>query len=446
MKTDLERAYTALRDKAAGISKLFAYYDGEQPTVYTVKRLEEIFKNVDAVFIENWCAVVIDSVRDRINLNRVIVPDAVQGTWDRIWDGAQLALESDDVHEAALVAGEAYFIAWPDEANEAPQGFVNDPRLCHVFYDSTNPRIKRFAAKWWVTDDERLRMTLYYPDRLEYYQTSQKAESVQNASAFTPLEEGNAENPFGEIPVFHFRLARRRSKSDLANVIPIQNGINKLLADMMVAAEYGAFKQRYVISNAETLGKLKNAPNEVWDLPAGDGIGQQTAVGQFDATPLDNYLKAIDNLSMAVSSITRTPKHYFFSIGSNLSGEALNAMEAPLNKKAQDRIDRFVPEWREAARFLLKIAGVEVPAGEIRPVFDRPEVSLPRTEAEITDMEVRSGMPLTTSLRRRGWSEADLERMEQDRAAEAATKQGSLAQALLDAERRFNAGGRDAEE
>jgi hypothetical protein len=440
MTTDLEKAFDALHKKAPTISRLFAYYDGEQPTVYTARRLAEIFKEVDAVFIENWCSVVIDSVRDRINLKLIGVPEAVQDTWNTIWEGSQIELDSDDVHEAALVAGEAYYIAWPDQ-DGAAQGFANDPRLCHVFYDAANPRIKRFAAKWWVTDDETLRMTLYYPDRLEYYGTTQKADSVSKASAFLPLENPIAANPYGEIPVFHFRPVRRRTKSDLGNVIPVQNGINKLLADMMVAAEYGAFKQRYVISSAETIAKLKNAPNEVWDLPAGDGIGQQTQVGQFDATPLDNYLKAIDNLSMAVSSITRTPKHYFFSIGSNLSGEALNAMEAPLNKKAQDRIDRFLPEWRSAARFLLKIAGLEVPASEIHPKFDRPEVSLPRTEAETTDMEVRSGMPLATSLRRRGWSDADIQQMVKDKQEEDQRSQVSLGQALLDAQRRFDGGG-----
>lgn len=441
---DLERAFKALHDKAAGATRLFAYYDGEQPTVYTAKRLEEIFKNVDAVFTENWCSVVIDSVKDRVNLTRVVVPAELNGLWSEIWDSTQLGLESDDVHEAALVAGESFYIAWPDD-DGMPQGFANDPRLCHVFYDAANPRIKRFAAKWWVQDDETLRLTLYYPDRLEYYGTTQKADSVSSANAFLPLAEAVAPNPYGEIPVFHFRLARRKTKSDLANVVPIQNGINKLLADMMVAAEYGAFKQRWVISNAEVQGKLKNAPNEVWDLPAGDGIGQQTMVGQFDATPLKNYLDAIDNLSMAVSSITRTPKHYFFSIGSNLSGEALNAMEAPLNKKAQDRIDRFIPEWRAASRFLLKIAGVEIPMSEIRPEFDRPEVSLPRTEAETTQMEVGAGMPLVTSLRRRGWSDADIERMLQDKHEDDARAQVSLGQALLDAQRRFDQGGNTQE-
>ena len=212
------------------------------------------------------------------------------------------------------------------------------------------------------------------------------------------------------------------------------------LTDMMVAAEYGAFKQRYIISNADVSGKLKNAPNEIWDLPAGDGMGQQTQAGQFEATALDNYLKAIENLATAISTITRTPKHYFFSIGSNLSGESLTAMEAPLNKKAQDRIDRFIPEWRNAAQFLMKLAGVEVSTRDIEPEYDRPEMVQPRTEAETREINVRAGMPLVTACRESGWSEEQIKRMLKDKDEEEKRNKASLGQALLDAQRRFDQG------
>jgi hypothetical protein len=241
------------------------------------------------------------------------------------------------------------------------------------------------------------------------------------------------------VPVFHYRIAQRKCKSDLKNVIPIQNGVNKLLTDMMVSAEYGAFKQRYVISSAETRGKLKNAPNEVWDLPAGDGMGQQTQVGQFQETDLKNYLDAIDNLATAISSITRTPKHYFFSVGSNLSGEALIAMEAPLNKKAQDRIDRFAPVWKSVTQFMLQAAGQSVRLEDVDVTFDRPETVQPRTTAETRQMNVTAGMPLTSVLREEGKSEAFIAQVEKD-IQETERKKADLASAYLEeARRKFDA-------
>jgi hypothetical protein len=436
--SDLERAFAALKGKLAKYNRYFDYYDGDQPVLYTAKRLEEIFKGIDAVFTENWCTVVIDSTKDRINLDHINVPEGLEQIWLPLWEESKLKLESDDVHESALITGESFVIAWPDEAG-VPQAYFNDPRLCHVFYETENPRNVEFAAKWWKQTDERVRMTLYYPEWLEYYITDQKSDNVTSEKAFRLFKEAE-NNPYGEVPVFHFRTGQRKAKSDLKSVVPVQNGINKLLADMMVAAEYGAFKQRYIISNSEIQGKLKNAPNEIWDLPAGDGMSQQTQAGQFDATPLKNYLDAIDNLSMAVSSITRTPKHYFFSIGSNLSGEALIAMESPLNKKAQDRIERFIPGWQDVTRFMLKIAGVEIDARDVQPVFDDPESVQPFTEAQAIQMLVSAGVPLSAATRRLGWTDGEIEALKMEIQEQQAAERANLSTSLLESLRRFDSG------
>lgn len=437
---DLQLAFKTLRAKQEPYNALFNYYDGEQPLVYTAKRLQEIFKDLDAYFAENWCSVVVDSARDRINLREIQVNGNAKNQWKEIWEASEISLESDDVHEATLVAGEGYFIAWKDE-QDVMQGYHNDPRLVHLFYEKSEPRKKRFAAKWWVDEGERLSMTLYYADHLEYYRSRNKAKNVQEFTSVEPIAKNPiADNPFGEVPVFHYRLGQRKVKSDLKNVVPIQNGINKLLTDMMVTAEFGAFPQRYVISNAEVMGKLKNSPNEVWDLPAGDGIGQQTQAGQFMAADLENYLKGIDNMATAISSITRTPKHYFFSVGSNLSGEAFIAMEAPLNKKAQDRIDRFVPVWKQVALFMLRASGAEVRPDDVVVNFDKPETVQPFTQAQTRMTNVNAGMPLITVLREEGKSDAFIKQMQKDKAEEDTLKQTSLSQAMLEAERRFNAG------
>ena len=441
MATDLERAYKALSAKTGIYKTLWQYYDGDHPLVYTNKRLEEIFAGLDAKFIENWCAVVIDSIADRVILSGFTAgDDGTTQKLDSLWDSVELNLEADDAHLCTFVTGEAFLIVWPDEDNQV-QAYYNDSRLCHVFYDAENPRKKSFAAKWWDDVDGYRRLTLYYPDRLEYYKSNKKAENISSAKAFQPDEEmPTAPNPYGEIPVFHFRTERRTIKSELANAIPLQNGINKLLLDMMVAAEFGALKQKWVISNAEILGKLKNAPNEIWSLPAGDGIGQQTQVGEFAATDLSNYLAAIDKLALAIGIITRTPKHYFFAQGGDPSGESLIAMEAPLNKKAQDRIARLTSTWRKVAQFALLIQGVAIPETEITPVFEKPETVQPRTQAEIREIGARTGIPLVTLLRDEGWSEDQIRQMEDDKVQEQAAAQTGLAGALVEAQRRFDQG------
>lgn len=421
--SDLDLAIAVLKAKTQLYTRFFDYYEGRQPLIYSRERLRDIFKELGARFTQNWCAVVVDSVHERIQLQRVTVADNAAMT-KRLADlltSSELLLEADDVHLAALVTGEGYIIAWRDDESSAPDAYYNDPRNVHLFYDADKPRQKRFAAKWWIGDDHYRYLTLYYPDRLEYYRSNNVVEIISDAAITTYNEvtnsksfgEGRTEtNPTGVVPVFHFRRDRRTISSELQNVIEPQNAVNKLTADMMVAAEFGAFKQRYIISNADT-SQLKNSPNVIWELPPGDGEEQPTSVGEFDITPLDNYLNAIDKLTINIAIISRTPKHYFFGQGGDPSGEALIAMEAPLNHKAQKYINRFTATWSELGAFLLRLDGAgEIDDNAIVPVFDKPETVQPYTQALIRKESVAAGVPLLWQMEQEGYTEQELDELE----------------------------------
>lgn len=437
MATDLELAYQALSGKLAGYTQLWDYYRGNAPVVYTNERLREVFRNLDAKFTENWCGVVVNAAASRINLSGATAPAGQQGLLDNLWSSEQVGIVADDVHEAALVFGEAFVIAWLN-ADGSLGVYYNDPRLVHAFYDEENPHVMRFAAKWYNRDGFR-RMTLYYPERIEYYQSRSKAEEVSSAGAFQPdAETPVATNQFGQIPVFHFRT-HNDMRSELEPVIPVQNGINKLLVDMIVAAEYGALKQRWIISNTEP-GALKNAPNEVWWLPAGDGAGQATQVGQFEPSDLQVYMSTIDGLINHLSAITCTPRHFFVSQGAPPSGESLIVMEAPLNKKCEDYIMRFSPTWQALLAFALRLVGQAVDPQEISPTWEDVQSVQPLTRAAVRKSTVDAGIPLVTALRNEGWSEAELAQMEKDQKEQAGKQQASLASALVQAQRQMDQG------
>ena len=442
---DLDRAFKVLSAKLTGYTDLWNYYDGDQPLMYTAKRMRDLFADLGmSIFVENWCAVVIDAANDRINLASVSVKDGVANTsLEETWQTMEVGLEADDIHEAALVIGESYLIIWPNEETKVDI-FYNDPRLVHLFYEGSNPRKKRYGAKWWVDGANHIRITLYYPDKLQYYRSDKVAANVSSVESFQPYNpddiEGSeeAENPYGEIPIFHFRTERRKVKGDLVNVVPLQNGINKLLTDMMVAAEFGAFKQRYIVSHADT-ASLKNAPNEVWEIPAADGVGERTQVGEFEVTELENYIKAMDQMITSAAIISRTPKHYLMTQGGDPSGEALITMEAPLVKRCNDHIGKFTPVWKEAVKFILKILGKEeVTKKDINITFDKPDTIQPQVEAKIRTESKKAGIPLKTILRDEGKSEAWIDQMEIDKAEEQKANSSNLGTALAAAIRNAN--------
>lgn len=453
--TDLDLAVQTLLIKGPYYDRFFAYYEGRHPLIYSSKRLSELFENINARFTQNWCAVVIDSVLERIQLQRITIADD-EATTDRIaelLEASELTIESNDAHLAALVTGESYIIVWPDEETNEPEAYYNDPRNVHVFYDADKPRRKRFAVKWWIGDDDHRYVTLYYPDRLEYYKSVKavrhfsgglySSNEVSNGKSFDSI--GGAPNEYGVLPVFHFRRERRVISSELQNIIEPQDAVNKLLSDMMVAAEFGAFKQRYIISSADT-SKLKNAPNIIWEIPGSADGDQPASVGEFDITPLNNYLEAISSWTTAIAIISRTPKHYFYGQGGDPSGEALIAMESPLNHKAQKYINGFMATWSEIAQFMLQIDGKVIDDNAIVPIFEEPETVQPYTQSLIRKESVAAGIPLMWQMKQEGYTEQELEELEESRSEQKQEEMDTLAATMVQRQRQFDQNGNGAQQ
>lgn len=395
-RADIKLAFETIDGKHKKLDTLFSYYDGPQPLVYSTERLRNTFDKINAHFEINWMSVVVDAALDRLQLTGFTTQDeSIDQKLKDIFDRLHIDLEADDAHAASLVTSQSYVIVWKQDDEVVL--YYNDPRMCHVFYEDADPRKKRFAAKKFEREDKKNEITLYYRDRIEHWVTDKKDPGESSYKL-----ENTEENGFNVIPVFDLR-----SPGEIFKVLTSQDAINKLFADMMVAAEFGAFVQRYVISQSDP-GNLKNSPGQVWWIPAGDGAGQDASIGQFSSTDLGNYLDAMDKIANYIAIITRTPKHYFMSSGSNLSGEALVAMEAPLVKKCQKRQKQFQAQWQDIVSFIAQLSGLQVAPDDVTCLWERVESVQPKTEAETMEKSINSGIPLEIYLKRNGWTEEEV--------------------------------------
>lgn len=446
---DLKLALETILKKKPVYDLLYDYYRGNHPLRYSTERLKKAFSKIGVYFAQNWIAVVVDAVLDRLTLKGFDVSDndELDNKLDEMWEEHEMNLLADDVHEAATVVSEAYVIAWKEDADPLEDGtpqyttdvYYNDPRMCHVFYDSYRPSKKRFAAKLWINSERYPCMILYYPDRLEHYKAvspiSKLGEWITNASNMQPDteygENGREDNEYGIIPVFHFRAGRTSGKKEIGqSEISLQDAINKLFADMMVGSEFSTFNQRAIIAQADP-GNLKNEAGVNWFIPGGDGKGQAASVIELGNKSLENYIRAIDHVSQAMAIISRTPKHYLMLTGSVPSGDALLAMEAPLVKKVKKRIAGYDPEWKTLACFMLQLEGVVVKKRDLTSVWEPVTSNQPETSAQTVKTEVDAGIPLKTSVRRQGWNKADIEQLDDDM-KEDDKKKSKLAQEELD--------------
>ena len=438
----LSRAFTELKGKQARYARLYAYYHGNAPVVYATERLRGDFRDLTARWSENWASVVVDSLLDRISLQGLKLDDTTANdALEELWDSLDLSLDSDDISRDVAVCSEGFLMV--ERADDGSvRAFANAPHLCTAVYREDDPREMEYAAKWFDRGGQA-HLTLYYSDHLVHYVATKPRGELLDHRAFMldpEFPDGEEPNEYGRIPLFHFKRDRNSPYGELQNVIPLQDALNKLFADMMVSAEFGAAPQRYAIMTAGTdTSELKNGPNKVWQIFFDAEGNVKPEVGQFAATELKNFLDAIDHIATKIAVITRTPKHYLLQQG-EMSGEALIAEEAPLSRKAGKYTDRLGVTWCQAAQFILELDGFTVTPNDLEPIWEDVRTVQPLTEATIHKTNVEAGIPIEVQLEDEGWTDEQIARIG-DAEAQSTVRQTDAATVARDeAMRRFAAG------
>jgi hypothetical protein len=370
--SDIKNAIDRLVDKRSEYQQAHQYYEGSQKELFPNQKWASLLKSTTA-YRFNFTKAVVDSVLNRLEIASVLgTTEQANSIINKVWESNDLVLDADEIHRRALVYGDAYAIVWTDESGEVQINY-NSPLTTVVVYDTENPRLKRFAAKMWQhtdpydgSNEKIVRLNMYYSNRIEKYEAFGDVETIISPTAFRLIE--TIENPWNEVPVFHFRTAKQYGRPEHFDAFGPQDAINKLLITHMNTVDYQGAPQRYAlatggndaefedfdeIDNSENFGALKNGPGELWYLK---GISK---VGEFSPADHKVFTEPIREYVRAMASLTSTPLHYFEKGASLASGEALRTSEAPLIKKVQDRQISFGSTWRDLFRFLLKIENLE---------------------------------------------------------------------------------------
>jgi hypothetical protein len=384
------------------------YYDGQHPIAFINPKMNQVVPN-GVVFKKNWCQVIVDASRNRLKVQAWNADDdATIETMEDIWKRV-LHRAANDLHTAALSTGESYLVAWQGPTGK-PVAYYHDPRQAHVIYEDEYPDVPRVACKRWVSN-KTYYLNLYYPGTIEHYESKNEP---MNASAYT-LQSSEL-NPYGVIPVFHFRTGRRVCTGELtAGVLSLQDAMNKLLNDMMVSSEFTSFPQRWGIGHwDEQAGGLPVGPGTLLKIPAAEAGDQPSGVGAFPVGDPGNYLEPIDSMADAMAVLSATPKHYFTGQGANASGEALQAMEAPLIAKIELYQGILGEEWQRAMAFCLMIQGQTVDPEDIECIWQEPHTVQPQSQATTRLTNTQAGIPILNILRDEGWTEDQLNQLMED--------------------------------
>jgi hypothetical protein len=431
----LKRLSKELDDRAAPMARFDDYYSGRHPMLYAGSKYRAAFGSLFAGFADNFCGLVVDAVEERLDVEGFRMGADMEADGDAwaIWQRNGLDAWSQIAHAEALIKGQSSVLVWADEDGDA-EITVQDALEMAVATDrSTRSRLA--ALKRWVEDDGSTCFTLYLPDEIQKWQTVPKGQPAAAALVkvgrygLVPRQvEGEAwplPNPLGVVPVVPLvnrpRL-RGQGVSEIAAVIPIQNALNKLFLDMLVAAEFAAFRQRYAVGLELEIDPDTGKAKEPYQAGAGNLWAEENPnvkFGDFEITDLSNYVKAIETGIQHIASITRTPAHYLMgNSGSFPSGESLAATETGLTRKAERKQRFFGEPWEEVIRLAFRVQ--DDPRGSIddaETIWRDPES---RNEAAHVDSLVKLsslGVPQEMLWGMAGMTPAQIERAKALKAA-----------------------------
>lgn len=356
------------------------YYEGRHRLDFVPSDFRREFADLLRGARLNMCPAVVSAVKDRLKLTALTAdePDAPAGreggaetppngeaetvadVVSAIWRRNRVDSRAGTVHREALTTGDAFVIV-----GENPEGEVtlypNRARLIVARYSEDDPDRMLFAAKFWQLDDKRVRATLYYPDRIEKYVTRGKKQGGDyKASEFVPYESETEQaamlNPYDEVPVFHFSC-----QSELSDVIPVQNALNKTVRDMLIGGEMHALPQRWATGLEIRFDSQTGRPVNDWT--PGDFWATQkenAQFGQLPAADLKQLQEVKEGYKADIATASGVPLHYFNPQGGNVpSGEALKTLEFRLTSKVSDHRTNFGASWEACFRYALKVAGRE---------------------------------------------------------------------------------------
>lgn len=382
-----------LGTQRAHMRKYATYYDSENKNLsFAQQKFSEIFGDLFVGWRDNFCPLIVDSVSERLRIQgfRMGPEEAADKDANDIWQRNSMDAESNAAHIDTLMGGVSHVTVWGDEDDE-PQMVPESAEEVVVQYEPGSRR-KRAAALKQYTDDWGVEhATLWTPQLV--FTTERIGRDGEPRRWMEPEEKPN---PLGVVPVIPL-LNRTRLKqspfSELAAIIPVQDAINKVAADALVASEFAAFPQR-ILSGVEP---LPEDPSDA-DVEA----ARQEAIrayidriltldnpdakwGQFEAADLKNYVVLIDMLVQHMASQSRVPFHYFLLNGGQApSGESITAAEAGLVAKAKERMLHFGESWEEAMRlaFLVKGDMSRAKAWGAEVIWEDPEY---RSKAQLAD-------------------------------------------------------------
>lgn len=355
------------------------YYDGIHDTQLSSRQRAFLEVKLNEEFNLNYCAVVVDALAERLNVTGFTTSAVVETIGDdgkpqtrdfmaetmwQWWQANRMDAAQGVAHTAGIRDGDAYVITEWDDDNKRPRWSVEQAfdgaDGVEIRYSSERRQEPAYAIKYWRIEGDNptsagyvRRMNVYYPDRVEKYISDQRNKSGDWSLIETSAWVDADGQPLG-IPVAHFRnrdQGYNYGQSELVNVIPPQNALNKTVIDLIASADTSGFRIMYMLGDDPS--SLSVAPGAIVYSAKPPNMVTFGALEGSNPAPL---IDLKDSFAIDIARVSRTPLSYFQISGQRAAEGTLKQEEQGLVSKARKCQVDFGNAWEDAMRMGVKLA------------------------------------------------------------------------------------------
>ena len=421
---DVGWALDDLNQRAKALKRRRDYYEGRHVSVIPPgKTLSPLLQELLEDLVDNLCDDVVDEPVARLSITNWTDPSMADtadlpddDTEDTpgtppapeqvnrgelaqdLWDTNRGQTRANATHRDGWRSGDAWNIV--ERAKDGTvRWFPQRPECMAARYQEDNPDTLDVVAKVWKSG-RAYRMNLYYgPDsagggRLERWASAGSSHDggAPQAKAFVQMtsttDDGTRDWP--RIPVFHFPADEvgGYGRSVLTDVIPLQDLLNKSVADLVVAMEDVALPQRYgtgIQTSYEPDGTetpLRRRARSAADMLT--TASKDAAFGQFPGADMSQFLSVQTAWRLEIARKGYLPAYSVAgptgSSSTPASGLSMLVQEGRLLKRCKNAQEDWGWVWTEQMAYMLTLSGTPtVPADldlEWAPIATRDETAL----------------------------------------------------------------------
>lgn len=415
-----------LDESTARFTELDLYYSGRQPLAFLSTAAKEALSGGFGRMASNIPRLAVTALAERLRVTGFTGADV----WAD-WTGNDLDQTSGIAHREALALGSSYAIVWA-RPDGTPRVTVESARQVSVVTDPGSRRITAALKRWETTTTTEA--VLYEADQI----TRLRADATGATTlGFRTVE--TIPNPLGVVPVVRFRNGDRLlddGASEIDDLMPLVDALNKSLADMMVTSEYVGRPRRW--ATGIELEEDEETGEEVNPIPEGNRAmiseNPDAKFGQLAAADLAGYEASVRVILGQIMAVSALPAHYVGVFTDNpASADALRASEASLTARAEARQATFGRSWEDVARLIVAVREGTDPAGvDVRVTWaDAATRSVAQEADAIVKLYGAGLLPASVALARLGYAADEITEIRNARRAEALDGAGVNLSSLL---------------